>query len=80
MEVLELQEFSQEGIFLEDDFDRLVAEFDWDSLRDKAVRVSNCSLTNVPGWVYLKIGFELAGRARKVFFGDHKNPKRIFKR
>jgi hypothetical protein len=80
MEILELKDFSEGDIFSEDHFDRKVLEFDWERFRDKAVRVSNCGLTQVPGWVYMQIGIELAWRARKVFFGDPHNPRRVFRR
>jgi hypothetical protein len=80
MEILELRDFAVEGIFTEADFDRKIGEFDWSRFADKSVRVSNCGLTQVPGWVYLQVGIQLAGRARKVFFGDVHSPKRIYKR
>lgn len=80
MEVLELKQFSDNGVFVEEVFDRKVEAFDWFRFRDMSVRVSSCGLTQVPGWVYLQIGIELAGQARKVFFGDVHNPKRVFRR
>lgn len=80
MEVLELKDFAEDGIFAEEVFDRKVAEHDWERYRDQAVRVSGCSLSHVPGWVFLQIGVELAGRARKILYGDRHNPKRVFNR
>ena len=80
MELLELKDFARDGVFFEDHFDEVFSSYDWDRFNDKAVRVSNCGMHNVPGWVYLQIGIELAKRARKVFFGDSNKPKRIFKR
>ena len=80
MEILEISEFSEEGVFFEESFDRRVAAFDWSRFNDKPVRVSNCGLTDVPGWVYLQIGIQLSGRAKKIFFGDPKNPKKLYSR
>lgn len=78
MEILELGELSEEGLFPEEEFDRKVKRLDWSRFQNKSVRVSNCGLTQVPGWVYLKVGIELALRARKVFFGDVHNPKKLY--
>ncbi len=80
MEVLELKDLAEDGVFFEDAFERKCRDYDWSRFDDKAVRVSNCGLHNVPGWAYMMIGIELAGRARKIFYGDTKEPKRLFKR
>jgi hypothetical protein len=80
MEILELKDFAQDGAFFEDLFDARFAAFDWQRFDDKAVRVSNCGLTDVPGWVYLSVGIELSQRARKIFFGDNHNPRKLFTR
>jgi hypothetical protein len=80
MEILELKDFAQDGAFFEDFFDARFTAFDWQRFDDKAVRVSNCGLTDVPGWVYLSVGIELSQRARKIFFGDNHNPRKLFTR
>lgn len=80
MQILELKDFAEDGIFAEDEFDRKVATHDWEQYRDQAVRISSCALSQIPGWVFLQIGVELAGRARKIFFGDPHNPKKVFNR
>ncbi len=80
MEILELKDFSENGAIFEDSFDRKFRAYDWERFNGKAVRVSNCGLHNVPGWVYIMVGIELAPRARKVFYGDAGQPKRLFKR
>lgn len=80
MEVLELKDLSEEGVFFEDDFEQRFHAFNWGQFNDKAVRISACGLDNIPAWVYLLVGIELAKHARKIFFGDSKQPKRIFKR
>ena len=80
MEILELKDFSEDGAFFEDLFDQKFAQFDWGRYDDKAVRISNCGLTDVPGWVYLFVGIELSKHARKIFFGDRHDPKKIYKK
>jgi hypothetical protein len=80
MEILELKDFAQEGAFFEESFDAQFANYDWRRFDDKAVRISNCGLTDVTGWVYLSIGIELSQRARKIFFGDNHNPRKLFTR
>jgi hypothetical protein len=80
MEILELKDFANEGVFFEADFDARFAAYGWQRLDGKAVRVSNCGLTDVPGWVYLSVGIELSQRARKIFFGDNHNPRKLFVR
>lgn len=80
MEILELKDFAFDGAFFEDDFDARFGGYDWQRFDGKAVRVSNCGLTDVPGWVYLSIGIELSQRARKIFFGDNHNPRKLFAR
>ncbi len=80
MVVLELSDFSEDGIFAEEAFDSKFAEHDWTQYRDQAVRISGCGLTQVPGWVFLQIGIALAAQARKVLFGDRHTPKRVFSR
>lgn len=80
MELLELKDFSEGGAFFEDDFDKKFKLFDWKRFDDKAVRISACGLPHIPAWVYLLIGIELSKHARKIFFGDSAQPKRIFKR
>jgi hypothetical protein len=80
METLELRDFANKGAFFEDDFDARFAAFNWQKFDDKAVRVSSCGLTEVPGWVYLSIGIELSQRARKIFFGDNHNARKLFAR
>jgi hypothetical protein len=80
MEILELKDFAIDGAFFEDDFDTRFATYNWQRFDDQAVRVSNCGLTDVPGWVYLTVGIELSQRARKIFFGDNHNPRKLFVR
>jgi len=80
MEILELKDFAQDGVFFEDYFDTQFQTYDWQRFDDKAVRVSNCGLNVVPGWVYLTVGIELSRRARKIFFGDNHNPRKLFVR
>ena len=80
MELLELKDFSEDGVFFEDDFDKRFKAFDWKQFNDKSVRISACGLEQIPAWVYLLIGIELSRHARKIFFGDSNQPKRIFKR
>ena len=80
MEILEISDFAEEGVFFEESFDRRVSSYKWDRFDDKPVRISNCGLTDVPGWVYLQIGIQLSGRAKKIFFGDPKNPKKLYSR
>jgi hypothetical protein len=80
MEILELKDFANKGVFFEQDFDSRFGAYDWQRFDDQAVRVSNCGLTDVPGWVYLSIGIELSKRARKIFFGDNHNPRKLFAR
>ena len=80
MEILELSDFSDNGAFFEDLFDEKFRNYNWDRFNGKPARISNCGLTNVPGWAYLLVGIELAKRAQKISFGDSKNPKRIFRR
>ena len=80
MELLELRDFSDKGAFFEDDFDKKFAAYDWNRFNKKAVRISNCGLTNVPGWAYLIIGIELSKRAKRIYFGDNYDPKKIFRR
>lgn len=80
MVVLELKDLSEDGVFFEDSFEQKFRAYDWSRFDNQAVRVSNCGLDIVPGWVYLTVGIELAKRARKIFFGDAYEPKRIFKR
>ncbi len=80
MEVLELKDFAVDGAFFEDEFDVRFRSYNWQRFDDEAVRVSNCGLTDVPGWVYLAIGIELSRRARKIFFGDVHNPRKLFSR
>ncbi len=80
MELIELKDFSNEGVFFEDDFDLKFRAYDWKRLDDKAVRISACGLEQIPAWVYLLVGIELSKHARKIFFGDSSQPKRIFKR
>lgn len=80
MEILELKDFAAEGVFFEDAFDHRVASYDWQRFDGRSVRVSNCGLKEVPAWVYLTIGIELSGRARKIFFGDPHKPRKLFPR
>ncbi|MCX6833190.1 MAG: DUF2480 family protein [candidate division Zixibacteria bacterium] len=80
MEILELKDFANQGAFFEDDFDARFAACDWQRFDVQAVRISNCGLTDVPGWVYLSVGIELSQRARKIFFGDNHNPRKLFVR
>jgi len=77
MEILELKDFANKGAFFEDDFDVRFAAYDWQRFNNKVVRVSNCGLTDVPGWVYLSVGIELSQRACKIFFGDNHNPRTL---
>jgi hypothetical protein len=78
MEVLELNDFALDGAFFEDLFDERFNSYNWGRFDGKAVRVSNCGLTDVPGWVYLAVGIELSRRSRKIFFGDKHNPRKVF--
>ena len=78
MEILELKDFANKGAFFEDDFDARFAAYDWRRFDNKAVRISNCGLTDVPGWVYLSVGIELSQRARKIYFGDNHDPRKLF--
>jgi hypothetical protein len=80
MEILELKDFAQDGVFFETFFDTQFAAYNWRRFDDQAVRVSNCGLNDVPGWVYLSVGIELSHRARKIFFGDNHNPRKLFTR
>jgi hypothetical protein len=80
MIILELRDFAADGVFFEDVFDERFRQCNWSRFDGQAVRVSNCGLTEVPGWVYLAVGIELAGRARKIFFGDVHNPRKLFSR
>jgi hypothetical protein len=80
MEVLDLNELSDEGAFFEDAFEQKLSSFNWERYADKTVRITSCGLINVPGWVYLQVGIELSKRASKIFYGDAKNPKRIYRR
>ena len=80
MELLELKDFSDGGAFFEDDFDKKFKAFDWTKFNDKSVRISPCGLELIPAWVHLLIGIKLSRHARKIFFGDSGQPKRIFKR
>lgn len=75
-----MKDFSDDGVFFEDDFDKRFQAFDWKQFDDKAVRISACGLEQIPAWVHLLIGIELSRHARKIFFGDSSQPKRIFKR
>ena len=77
MEVLELKDFALAGAFFEDLFDERIRSYDWGRFDGKAVRISNCGLTDVPGWVYLTVGIELSRRSRKIFFGDKHNPRKV---
>lgn len=80
MQILELRDLSDAGAFFEDSFETRWRGYDWSRFDDQSVRVSNCGLSAVPGWVYLRVGIELAQRARRVFFGDQKHPMRVYKR
>ncbi len=80
MEVLELTDFAENGVIFEAAFDQKFREYNWERFNGKAVRISNCGLQIVPGWVYITVGIELAGRARKIFYGDAKEPKRLYRR
>jgi hypothetical protein len=80
VEILELRDFALEGAFFEDTFDERFRAYNWSRFDNQPVRVSSCGLTDVPGWVYLSIGIELAGRARKIFFGDKHHPRKLFSR
>jgi hypothetical protein len=74
LEVVEPEQFLNNGIFSEDTFLQKAGEYDWGRYQGKKVLVRGCQSTIIPPWVYMYITGKLAGIARSVRYGnEHDN-------
>lgn len=73
-EIVDPQQFLDNGAFSEDVFLKKANENDWAQFRGKKVLVRGCQSTIIPPWVYMFITGKLAPIAQSVRFGnEHDN-------
>ncbi len=73
-EIVDPEEFLEEGMFRQEQFLRKADAFAWDKYRDKKVLVRGCDSTIIPPWAYMMITARLANIAQSVRFGnEHDN-------
>ncbi len=73
-EIVDPEEFLEEGMFRQEQLHRKADAFAWDKYRDKKVLVRGCDSTIIPPWAYMMITARLANIAQSVRFGnEHDN-------
>lgn len=78
MEIFDLTTLAQDGTLQEDFFRQALETLDWTEYRNQDVLIKGCAEIPIPTWAYLAVGVRLAQYARKVFYGEIKNPIPIF--
>lgn len=72
--VVDPEDFTTDGILLQDAFLEKADQYDWSKFQGKKVLVRGCSSTIIPPWVYMYITSRLCGVAKSVRFGnEHDN-------
>jgi hypothetical protein len=69
-EVVDPEQFLNNGAFSEDMFLQKGGEHDWEQYHGKQILVRGCRSTVIPPWLYMYITGKLAGVARSVRYGN----------
>ena len=69
-DIVDPEEFLNDGLFSQDSFLERVAQHDWNAHRDKQVLIKGCTSGVIPPWAFMILTGKLAGVARTVRFGN----------
>ena len=78
-EIVDPNEFLDNGLFSEDIFIRKLEAHHWESYRDKKVLVRGCS-TVVPPFAYMMLTARLVAQAKSVRYGNEHDHIVVFRR
>lgn len=77
--IIDPQQFTVDEMFREDDFTRLVNEFDWSQYQDKAVLVRGCGDIVFPPWAFMTITARLVPFAKSIRYGNEHDNVVVFR-
>jgi hypothetical protein len=80
MPAFDLETFAENGILRESTVREAFASLDWEKYRDKTVHVRGCGQITIPTWAYLMAAAYLSQVAKRITFGEDRNPMPIFTR
>ena len=78
-EVVEPDQFTEGGIFRQDDFVRKIDEHDWTLFKGKKVLVRGCGSMIIPPWAYMLITSRLAPYAKSIRYGNEHDHIVVFR-
>jgi len=78
--VIDPQQFTVDEMFREDDFVRLIDEFDWTQFTDKATLVRGCGDIIFPPWAFMTITARLFPYAKSIRYGNEHDNAVVFRR
>lgn len=78
--VIDPQQFTVDEMFREADFIRLIDEFDWTQLKEKAVLVRGCGEIIFPPWAFMTITARAVPYAKSIRYGNEHDNAVVFRR
>ena len=80
MKTIILDDFLSDGILIEKNFRKKVADIQWNEYQNDNVLIKGCSQATIPTWAYLIITAKLVKHANNVYYGDIKSAVKIYKK
>jgi hypothetical protein len=80
MPAFDLETFAENGVLRESTVRKAFASLDWERFRNKTVHVRGCGQIPIPTWAYLMAAAYLSQVAKRITFGEDRNPMPIFTR
>ncbi len=78
MEVIDIEQMCEGGIFREKVFREKVSGIDWKQYAGKEVLVKGCGNIPIPTWAYMVVASLVAEKANKVLYGEKAKPISVF--
>ena len=80
IETIYLDDFTNNGIIIENKFRKKIDEIDWSFYKNKKVLIKGCASAPIPTWAYLIIATRLTEQASLILYGEPCSAFEIYKK